>query len=79
MYMYKNVHRYNMVFFPVSPSFYFSPFVLIYCIRFVHPMLSVSLDFQFLLSTSVFSYVFFASVADTFLFYWINVCFGDSM
>jgi hypothetical protein len=79
MYMYKNVHRYNMFFFPVSPSFYFSPFVLIYCIRFVHPMLSVSLDFQFLLSTSVFSYVYFASVADTFLFYWINVCFGDSM
>ena len=79
MYMYKNVHRYNMVLFIVSPSFYFSPFVLIYCIRFAHRMLSVSLDFQLLLSTSVFSYVYFASVADTFLFYWINVCFGDSM
>jgi len=50
-----------------------------YCLRFVYPMLSVSLDFQLLLSTSVFSYVYFASVADTFLFYWINVCFGDFM
>ena len=34
---------------------------------------------QFLLSTSVFSYVYFESVADTFLFYWINVCFDDFM
>ena len=34
---------------------------------------------QFLLSTSVCSYVYFESVADTFLFYWINVCFGDFM
>ena len=63
--------------FPVSPSFFFSPtFVLIYCLRFVYPMLS---DSQFLLSTSVFSYVYFESVADTLLFYWINVCFGDFM
>jgi hypothetical protein len=42
-------------------------------------MLSVSPDSQYLLSPSVFSYVYFASVADTFLFYWINVCFGDFM
>ena len=66
--------------FPVSPSFFLFPtFVLIYCLRFVYPMLSVSIDSQFLLSTSVFSYVYFESVADTFLFYWINVCFGDFM
>jgi len=53
--------------------------VFLYCLRFVYPMLSSFLDFQFLLSTSVFSYVCFAGVADTFLFYWINVCVGDFM
>jgi hypothetical protein len=34
-------------------------------------------EIQCLLSTSVFSYVYFASVTAAFLFYWINVCFGD--
>ena len=34
---------------------------------------------QCLLSTSVFSYVYFASVAAAFLFYCIDVCFGDFM
>ena len=79
MYMHKNVYRYNMFFFQYLHLFLFSPFLLIYCLRFVYPMLSVSLDSQYLLSTSVFSYVYFESVAAAFLFYWINVCFGDSM
>ena len=52
---------------------------LIYCLRFVYPMLSVSLDFQYLLSTSVFPYVYLASVVDTFLFHWIHLCFDDFM
>jgi len=79
MYMHNNVYRYSVFFFQYLHLFLFSPFVLIYCLRFVYPMLSVSLDSQFLLFTSVFSYVYFESVADTFLFYWIHVCFGDSM
>ena len=62
-------------FFPVSPSFSFfticSYLLSSVCVPYV---VSISR-----LSTSIFSYVYFENVADAFLFYWIHVCFGDSM
>ena len=74
-YMYTHIYSYNMFCFQYLDLFLFHHLFLFI----VYPMLSVSLYFQCLLSTSVFSYVYFASVTAAFLFYWINVCFGDFM
>ena len=79
MYMHKNIYSYNMFCLEYLDLFLFHNLFLIYCLRFVYPIFSVSLDSKCLLSTSVFFYVDFASVAASFLFYCINVCFADFM
>jgi hypothetical protein len=78
MYMYKNIHSYNMFCFQYLDLFLFTIFSYLlssFCVPYVVSFSRFSifaLHFGILLRL-------FESVAAAFLFYWINVCFGDFM